>query len=125
MTGLRRHVAPAVVVPALLMLACCSSTPQTAQSRAQQETVAACRSRAEDIYVRQNRDLLYQNDTSTTPYSAGPNTGIPTHGLASLFAHERTVDDCVRNTGTQTQRNDTSETAQPGGQGAPTPAATP
>jgi hypothetical protein len=111
----------AAAVSALLLLAACSPPPQTAASRASQATVTACRERAEDVYVSQNRDLLYQNDTSTTPYSAGPNTGIPTHGLASLFAHQRTVDDCIRNTGTETQRNDTQETTEPGGQGAPTP----
>jgi hypothetical protein len=110
----------AAASPLLLLLATCSPPPQTAAGRASASTLAACRARAEDIYVRQNRDLIYQNDTSSTPYSAGPNTGIPTHGLASLFANQRNVDDCVRNTGSQEPRNDSTVAAEPG-----TPGATP
>jgi len=107
---IRRLVA---VVPALLLLATCSPPPQTAAGRASQATLAACRHRAEDVYVSQNRDLLYQNDTSSTPYSAGPNTGIPTHGLSSLFANQQVVDDCVRNTGSEAPRDDNAVAGQP------------
>jgi hypothetical protein len=111
----------AVIVPALLLLATCSPAPETAASRANQATVAACRSRAENVYVSQNRDLIYRNDTSSTPYSAGPNTGIPTHGLSSLFANQQVVDDCVRNTGSQAPRDDNAVAGQPGGPGTATP----
>jgi hypothetical protein len=104
MTARLRFAAPATGV--LLLVAACASAPQTQESRANQATIAACRERAEDVYVRQNRDLIYQNDTSSTPYSAGPNTGIPTHGLSSLYAHERVIDDCVRNTGSEEPRTD-------------------
>jgi len=110
--------------PALLLLAGCTFGAPSQQSRANQVTVAACRERAESAYVEQNRDLLYQNDNSTTPYSAGPSTGIPTHGLSSLYAHQQAVDDCVRNTGTQTERNDNDipgVQAPPHGQGAGPP----
>jgi hypothetical protein len=106
----------------LLPLGACSSSFNTPANRANQATIAACRQRAEDVYVSQNRDLIYQNDTTSTPYSAGPNTGIPTHGLSSLYAHQQVVDDCVRNTGTETPRND-SAPVQPegGGQGQSPP----
>jgi hypothetical protein len=110
---------PALCMPALCMLATCSPAPQTAANRADQATLAACRQRAEDVYVQQNRDLLYAPDTSSTPYSAGPNTGIPTHGLSTLFAQQRTVDDCVRNTGTQIQRTDSVVTPPPSVAAAP------
>ncbi len=96
----------ATAAAALLLLAGCAFPAPTQQSRANQATVAACRQYAEDVYVSQNRDLIYQNDTSSTPYSAGPNTGIPTHGLSSLYAHERVIDDCVRNTGSEEPRTD-------------------
>jgi hypothetical protein len=111
----------AAVVPVLLALATCSQAPESSANRASQATLAACRHRAEDVYVSQNRDLIYQNDTSSTPYSAGPNTGIPTHGLSSLFANQREVDDCVRNTGSQEPRDDNAVAAQPGGPPAATP----
>jgi hypothetical protein len=111
----------AALAPALLLLATCSPPPASPANRANRETLAACRERAEDVYVRQNRDLIYQNDTSSTPYSAGPNTGIPTHGLSSLFAHEQVIDDCVRNTGAQNPRDDNAPAIQPSGAGAATP----
>ncbi len=108
-----------LLTPSLLTLATCSPAPQTAANRADQATLLACRQRAEDAYVQQNRDLLYAPDTSSTPYSAGPNTGIPTHGLSTLFAQQRTVDDCVRNTGTQIQRTDSTVTPPPAVAAAP------
>jgi hypothetical protein len=121
MTARRLAAAIPLLLPALLLLTTCSQAPQSSANRTNQATLAACRGRAEAVYVQQNRDLLYQNDTSSTPYSAGPNTGIPTHGLSSLFAHEQTVDDCVRNTGTQTPRNDNAPADEPTGPGAPSP----
>ncbi len=110
-----------IVLPGLLLCAGCSPAPQTAASRANEATVTACREKAEQVYVRQNRDELYRNDNSSTPFSAGPSTGTPGYGLSSLYAHDQMIDDCVRNTGTQTQRTDEQEEAHPGGQGAPTP----
>jgi hypothetical protein len=101
------------VLPAVLLLANCSPAPESPGNRASQATIAACRHRAEDVYVSQNRDLIYRNDTSSTPYSAGPNTGIPTHGLSSLFANQQVVDDCVRNTGAQTPRDDNDIAGKP------------
>ena len=121
MTARICFAALAVGAPVLLLLATCAPAPVTQESRANQATVAACRERAEDVYVRQNRDLIYQNDTSSTPYSAGPNTGIPTHGLSSLFAHQQVLDDCVRNTGSEAPRDDNAVAAPPGGPGAATP----
>jgi hypothetical protein len=117
-------VIPFRIVPATaaaLLLAGCAFPAPTQQSRANQATLAACRQRAEEVYVSQNRDLIYRNDTSSTPYSAGPNTGIPTQGLSSLYAHERVIDDCVRNTGSEAPRTDNATEAQPAGAAAKTP----
>jgi hypothetical protein len=114
---------PSLAVPliALALGACSFGAPPPSKS-ASQATMAACRERAEDVYIRQNRDLIYENDNSTTPYSAGPSTGLPMHGLSSQFAHQQMIDDCVRNTGTQTQRNDEGAVAAaPGSKGAATP----
>jgi hypothetical protein len=125
----RRLPPPALLLPALVSLALTSSVlgacsfggpPATSASRASQATLAACRERAEDVYVRQNRDLIYANDTSSTPYSAGPSTGLPMHGLSSQFAHQQVIDDCVRNTGPATLRGDGPTTpAGPAAAGAP------
>jgi len=109
---------------ALLALGACTfGAPPTSANRASQATMAACRERAEDVYVRQNRDLIYANDNSSTPYSAGPSTGLPMHGLSAQYAHQQVIDDCVRNTGPQTLRGDGPATAGPGGPTAAAPVA--
>ena len=112
---LRPRIPQFVAAPMLFLAATCSPSPQTAQQRADQEVIAACRQRADEVYARQNRGALYQSSNSVTPYSAGPTTGLPTQGLSGLYAHDQMVNDCVRNTGTQTQRTvpPAAESAQP------------
>ena len=107
--------------PALLLAAACSPAPQTSQQRADQAVIAACRQRAEEVYQRQNRAQLYQSGNSVTPYSAAPTTGLPTQGLSTLYAHDQLVEDCIRNTGTQTQRGAGSAGPAESPQPAPEP----
>ncbi|MBS0560833.1 MAG: hypothetical protein JSR21_12330 [Proteobacteria bacterium] len=89
----------------LLLLAACAEAPQTPQQRASQELLNACRQRADQIFMSQNRGAQYETSNSLTPYSAGPSTGLPTQGLSVRYARDQMVDDCVRNLGTQTQRS--------------------
>ncbi len=117
-----RRLPPIAVPLVLLALGACSfGAPPSSASRASQATLAACRERAEDVYVRQNRDLIYENDTSSTPYSAGPSTGLPMHGLSSQYAHQQMIDDCVRNTGADTLRTDAPASAPGATAAGPTP----
>jgi len=110
----------------LLLLAACAEAPQTAQQRASQELVNACRQRADQIFVSQNRGVQYETNNSLTPYSAGPSTGVPGQGLPSRYARDQLVDDCVRNLGTQTERTATGSVGAvpvPGAGAAAAPAA--
>jgi hypothetical protein len=119
-----RRLPPLVVPLVFLALGACSfGAPPSTANRASQETLAACRERAEDVYVRQNRDLIYANDNSSTPYSAGPSTGLPMHGLSAQFAHQQVIDDCVRNTGPATLRGDGPASPSAPAAAGPAPAA--
>jgi hypothetical protein len=85
------------------------------QAQASAETRAACRQRAEQIYSQQNRGDIYRPPAAVnTPYSAGYMAGVSDRGLSDVFAHDRVVDDCVRNAGTGEQRSEVPVTPAPG-----------
>ncbi len=92
-----------------LALAACSfggAPPPSAQERADAATVAACRQRAEQVYEQQNRAAIYSpppaiNTPSSGAYAPG---AAPQRGLADLYTRDQMVRDCIRNTGTQTER---------------------
>jgi len=89
---------------AIALSAC--SAPPSSQSRANAETVAACRQRAEDVYNQQNRGDIYSPASSVnTPFSSNYVPGITDRGLSQLYAHDKMVSDCVRNTGTGAERS--------------------
>lgn len=77
-------------------VAACTPPPQTAQSRANQALVSACRQRADEVYRKQNRASLYTQDDRFAPESGLYNSGITTRGLAERFAWDTQVSDCVR-----------------------------
>ena len=84
----------------------CDAPPQTAQAQANSATRAACEKRANDVYDQQNRAEIYGPQSQVnTPYSTNYISGDPNRGLSDLFVHERMVSDCVRNTGTGTDRS--------------------
>jgi hypothetical protein len=90
-----------------LVLAACASppAPQTPEARANAETSAACRQRADQIYELRHRDAIYaQPEDTNTPSSAGYAPGVGSRALSSLFERDSIVRDCVRNTGTETSR---------------------
>jgi hypothetical protein len=94
------------ILIAVLALPGCMASPGPA-SHADAATEAACRHRADQIYDQQNRGDIYRPPpTVNTPYSSNYTPGVSDRGLSDLYAHERLVDDCVRNTGTGAERSD-------------------
>ena len=73
--------------------------------RPTQPRATPCRQRAEQAYEQQNRAAIYS--PLPRPYSPIPANYTPSQterGLSDLFANDRMVSDCVRNTGTGTER---------------------
>jgi hypothetical protein len=98
-------------------LSACDRAPLSGQAQADAQTRVACQQRAEQAYDQQNRGEIYSPPSAVnTPYSANYNPDSTSRGLSDLFAHDRMVSDCVRNTGTGTERSvpDTTAPAPPG-----------
>ena len=104
MNSLRLFPALAAVLGALT-LSGCDRPPPSAQAQADAATRVACQQRAEQAYEQQNRAEIYSPPaTVNTPYSANYTPSQTDRGLSDLFAHDRMVSDCVRNTGTGAER---------------------
>jgi len=96
----------ALLLPPLLALTYCAPPPAPGgQARADAATVAACREHANEVYNRQNRDQIYTITNRDVPFSAGYAPGATDQGLAARYSHDNMVNDCVRNTGTETDRS--------------------
>jgi hypothetical protein len=98
------------VIPLLtLALAqCAPPPPPVGQARADAATLAACREHADAVYNRTHRDTIYTISSRDTPFSSNYVPGVTDRGLAQRFDHESMVRDCVRNTGTETNRSPTN-----------------
>ena len=105
----------ALLLPALAIAACAVPPPPTGQARADAATLNACREHADAVYNRQHRDTIYSISSRDSPYSANYTPGVVDRGLSQRFGRENMVRDCVRNTGTETDRSrtPTEETAKP------------
>lgn len=103
-----RQLLPVASIGLLLgaiALSGCDGAPPSGQARADAATQAACRQRAEQAYEQQNRGQIYSPQSQVNmPYSANYVPDVPNRGLSDVFAHDRMVSDCVRNTGTGAQR---------------------
>ena len=53
---------------------------------------------------RRNRDQIYTITNRDVPFSAGYAPGATDQGLAARYSNDKMVSDCVRNTGTETDR---------------------
>jgi len=108
-----RPITAGLIVWAAIALAGCASmsaASPTGQSLADSSTRAACRQRAEEVYNQQNRAEIYSPQSQVnTPFSANYTPVEAGPGLSQLFAHDRMVSDCVRNTGTGAERDETSQ----------------
>jgi hypothetical protein len=104
MSSLRLVPSIAALLSAIALSAC-NPPPQSSQSQADAATRKACQQRAEQAYEQQNRAEIYSPPaTVNTPYSANYTPSQTDRGLSDLFAHDRMVSDCVRNTGTGAER---------------------
>ena len=99
-----------------LALVACTSAPPTPESLTARDTLAACRQQANTTFAIQNRGQIYGLNDLSAPQSSIGLTQDPNQGLANRYEQERMVEDCVRNTGTQTNRAGLSP---PGATGAP------
>jgi hypothetical protein len=97
---------PMGLMCAAVVLAGCNGAPPTGQAQADAATQAACRQRADQAYEQQNRGDIYSPQSQVnTPYSGSYAPGVSGRGLSDVFAHDRMVNDCVRNTGTGAERS--------------------
>jgi hypothetical protein len=95
-----------VLLGAVALSACDGGAPQSGQALADADTTAACRQRADEIYDRQNRGDIYAPASSAnTPFSANYTPDNPSRGLSQLYAHDKLISNCVRNTGTGAERS--------------------
>jgi len=88
-----------------LLLAGCDGTapPPSGQARANAETAAACRQRAEQVYdIRHRGDIYSPQPQVDAPFASNYRPGVPGPDLASLHEHDQLVTDCIRNTGAET-----------------------
>lgn len=123
------------LLPLLLLAACAGGGAVQQQSVTDRATYDACRSQANLAYNLQNRDKVYRIYDTSSPQSGIGLTQSPTQGLADSYSQQRLVQDCIRNTGTQTSRISGSSpagtgpalpsTGNPGGAQAPNRAVAP
>lgn len=103
-----RHLPPALLLPMLMLAQCAPPPPPVGQARADAATLAACREHADAVYDRNNRDTIYTISSRDTPYSANYTPGVTDRGLPQRFGRDNMVRDCIRNTGTETDRSATA-----------------
>jgi hypothetical protein len=94
-----------VCLMSAVALSACDRPPLTGQAEADAQTRAACEQRADQAYDQQNRAQIFSPPSSVnTPFSTNYLPDNTTRGLSDLYAHDRSINDCVRNTGTGTDR---------------------
>ena len=100
----------------LVVLGACEAPPAptyTGQQRADAALRSACREHADAVYDRNNRDSIYRISTVNTPYSGQYTTNSIDAGLAQRYQRDNLIRDCVRNTGTETDRTPPGPNAVP------------
>jgi hypothetical protein len=100
---IRRCVAIGTTLLAGLVLAACSTTMHNnagARVGATPKAMAACRARADQVYIMQNPAAVYRADMTAsgqrdTPYGGQGVAGTPTDGLSARYNREQLIDDCL------------------------------
>ena len=95
-----RAIALAVVL-ALALAGCARPAPQ---SRASAEQQAACRKRADEVFLQRNREAVYSADayvsgTRDTPFSSSGPRADTTSGLPDRYSRESIYNDCINGIG--------------------------
>ena len=94
---------PLLALP--LLAGCAGGQPLTGEALANEQTVTACRQRADQAYAITHRDQIYATGSQVnTPFSANYQPDNPSRGLSDLYEHDQMVDDCIRNTGAEGSR---------------------
>jgi hypothetical protein len=96
-----------ILVAMLLMAGCAGpAPPPSGQARADAETAAACRQRAEQVYdIRHRGDIYSPLPQVDSPFASNYAPGLPDdRNLAALHEHDQLITDCIRNTGAETSR---------------------
>ncbi len=106
---------PIWLLPVAVLGACGAPPPETmtGQQRADAALRSACREHADAVYDRNNRDQIYRIGTRDTPYSGQYNAASIDAGLSQRYAHQNLIRDCIRNTGTETDRTEPGPNATP------------
>lgn len=100
------RLARLALLGALAVSGCGEGAPRSPQAQADASTRAACRQRANEVYNQQNRGNIYAPASQmNTPFSANYLPGVSDRGLSQLFAQDKMISDCVRNTGTGAERS--------------------
>ena len=107
------------LLPALLALAACAAPPppppvsmgsaggSAEQARADTAVRTACREHADAVYDRQHRGTIYSINNRNTPFSANYTPGMMDRDpLSQRYARDNMMQDCIRNTGTETDRTE-------------------
>ena len=85
------HLLLLAAAAGLLALAGCGPRP-SAQELATEDY---CRAAANRVFDAQHRDLLSEEDQSSSPLSSTGLPDVPGRGLSDQFIHENRVDDCI------------------------------
>ncbi len=102
-----------LLLPMLALVQCSPPPPPVGQARADAATLAACREHADAVYDRNHRDTIYANSNRDAPFSGSYAPRTVDAGLSQRYGRENMVRDCVRNTGTETDRSGTTAPATP------------
>jgi hypothetical protein len=109
----RRALRGGLAFLALVANACTPAPPLSAQSRADQQTMTACRQRADEVFAEQNRGAPYDPDYRLSPFSSSYVPGITTRGLGERYSRDTMIDNCVRNAGTSSPNQSSAPIARP------------
>ena len=88
-----RALFPAFLLPSLLICAACQ--PAQPMSKAARADYQACRTRADQVYDRQNRSELSERDTRDTPFATSGLPGITSAGLSNRYARDNLLAGCT------------------------------
>ena len=93
---IRPALLAATCLAALTIAGCQKPAPM---SRADAAGAAACRSRADEIYLKQNRSLMSVRDQRDEPFAGSGISGNTTQGLGDLYGRDQMLASCLNSLG--------------------------